>query len=245
MAATPQDAATLVLMRDRIGAGTEPEVLLVQRCPDDACVAGTYVFPGGMLEPTDAIPTALALSREFTAAEAMLRLPDVEPASRALSFWIAALRATFDQAGILLARYGDGRLWEPDGHDVRILWRQRQAMQRGGTNFPNLMHDLERALATDLLVYFAHGITPDIGTPRVSTRFFLARLPPGVAALLAQDEGVEPLWVTAADALQRHADGALDMMTVTTKILQLLMPFPSAAAAIAHFRLQPVETVSP
>jgi recombination protein RecT len=245
MTATPQDAATLVLMRDHIGTGTTPEVLLVQHRPAATGAAGAYGFPGGLLEPTDALPPALALSREFTAAEAMLRLPDVEPASRALSFWIAALRVTFDQAGILLARYGDGRLWEPDRHDLRILGQQRQAMRQGGTNFPNLMHDLERALATDLLVYFAHGMTPDLGTPRFSTRFFLARLPSGVAALPAQDAGSTPLWVTPADALQRHADGALDILAGTTKILQLLRPFPSAAAAMAHFREQPVETVSP
>lgn len=245
MTATAHDAATLVLMRDHIGTGTTPEVLLVQHRPAATGAAGAYVFPGGLLEPTDALPPALALSREFTAAEAMLRLPDVEPASRALSFWIAALRTTFDQAGLLLARYGDGRLWEPDGHDLRILGRQRQAMQQESTTFPNLMHDLERALATDLLVYFAYGSTPASEPPCVITRFFLARLPSGIAAVPAQDDGIAPLWVPPADALQPHADGALGMTTATTKILQLLRPFPSAAAAIAHFRLQPVETVSP
>lgn len=243
MATPPHDAATLVLMRDRIGAGTTPEVLLVQRCSAAAGGARAYGFPGGLLEPIDAIPPALALSRGLTAAEAMLRLSEVEPASRALSFWIAALRETFDQAGFLLARYGDGKLWEPDGHDLRILERQRQAMRQGSTTFPNMMHDLERALATDLLVYFAHGSTPASGLPRVVTRFFLARLPSGVAAIAAQDDGIAPLWVPLAGALQPPDAGAL--LPDTTPILQLLRPFPSAAAAIEHFRRQPAETVSP
>ena len=198
-----------------------------------------------MLEPADAIPPALALSRELTPAEAVLRLPDVEPASRALSFWIAALRATFDQAGILLARYGDGRLWEPDGHDLRILGWQRQAMRQGNTTFPNLMHDLERALATDLLVYFAHGSPSASEAPRVATRFFLARLPSGVAALPAQDDRSTPLWVSLADALQPSDAEAMTLRTDTTSILQLLRPFSSAAAAIEHFRQQPAEIVSP
>ena len=243
MATTPQDAAMLVLIRDPIGTGSTPEVLLVKRPADEALSTGAYVFPGGMLAPNDSIPPALALSRAFTAAEAAVRIPDVAPASRVLGLWIAALRETFETAGILLARYGDGRLWEPHMHDLQVLAQQRTALQQGRTNFPNLMHDLERALATDLLVYFAHGITPEVSPRRFSTRFFLAHMPSSISTLPDQSDVVEPLWVTPEDALQRHANGTLALMTDTTKILQLLKPFPSAAAAIEHFRLQPVETV--
>jgi hypothetical protein len=125
------------------------------------------------------------------------------------------------------------------------LTQQRQALQQGRTNFPNLMHDLERALATDLLVYFAHGITPVDRTQRLSTRFFLAHMPSSVLTLPDQSDVVEPLWVTPEAALQHHANGALALLSVTTHILQLLQPFSSAAAAMEHFRLQPVETVLP
>jgi hypothetical protein len=125
------------------------------------------------------------------------------------------------------------------------LAQQRQALQQERTNFPNLMHDLERALATDLLVYFAHGITPAGQAQRLSTRFFLAHMPSSVLTLPDQSDVVEPLWVTPEEALQRHANGTLPLTTVTTKILLLLKPFPSAAAAIEHFRLQPIETILP
>jgi hypothetical protein len=107
------------------------------------------------------------------------------------------------------------------------------------------MHDLERALATDLLVYFAHGLTPTGRTQRLSTRFFLAHMPSSVLTLPDQSEVVEQLWVTPEEALQHHANGTLALLSVTTHILQLLQPFPSAAAAMEHFRLQPVETMSP
>jgi 8-oxo-dGTP pyrophosphatase MutT (NUDIX family) len=207
--------------------------------------AGAYAFPGGILEPNDFIPPALALSRAFTATEAAVRIPDVEPASRLLGLWIAALRETFETAGILLARYGDGRLWEPNANDLQVLARQRQALQQGRTNFPNMMHDLERALATDLLIYFAHGITPEDRPQRFSTRFFLAHMPASVSPLPDQSAGVEPLWMTPEDALQHHANGTLALLSGTTHILQFLKPFPSAAAAIEHFRLQPIETVLP
>lgn len=243
MAETSQDAATLVLLRDPLGAGTTPEVLLIQRCPGAAGGSGAYAFPGGRVEPVDALPSALALSRTFTTDEAALRVPDVEPASRALSFWIAALRHTFEQTGLLLARYGDGRLWEPAGPDLERLVQQRRAIQQERTNFPNLMHDLERALGTDLLIYFAHGITPNRQSQHWSRRFFLAYVPASIAALPEQHHDVEPLWVSPEEALQRHANDTLDLTTVTTTILQRLRLFPSAAAAIEHLRRQPVERV--
>ena len=76
MATTPQEAAMLVLIRDCSETGSTLEVLLVQRPSDDTLSAGADAFPGGRLTPVDAIPPALALSRQFTAAEAAGRTAD-------------------------------------------------------------------------------------------------------------------------------------------------------------------------
>jgi len=234
MATILQDAAMLVLLRDLPGAGTKPEVLLVKRRSDSGFDAGKYSFPGGVLEPFDCLPAALALSPGVTAEEAALRMPDVEPSSRALGFWIAALRQTFAEADFLLARYGDGRLWEPSANDLHTLVWQRRAWQKGDTNFPNMMHELERWLATDLLVYFAHGLSPATSSPRFSTRCFLTRVPSGVSALPETSLAVDQLWLTAGEALQRHASGDLQATAFTAKILQLLEPFPTAEGAMNH-----------
>jgi 8-oxo-dGTP pyrophosphatase MutT (NUDIX family) len=242
MATLPQDAAMLVLLRDRPGAGTKPEVLLVKRRADRGFEAGAYSFPGGVLEPTDCLPAALALSPGVTDTEAGWRMPDVEPSSRALGFWIAALRQTFAEADLLLARYGDGRLWEPSANDLRTLVWQRRAWQQGHTNFPNMMHELERWLATDLLVYFAHGMTPDALSPRFSTRCFLTRVPSGVSALPETSLAVEQIWLTAEAALQRRASGDLQLTDMAANIIQLLESFPHAEGAMSHYlRLQHVE----
>jgi 8-oxo-dGTP pyrophosphatase MutT (NUDIX family) len=245
MIATPRDAATLVLMRDLPGIGTKPEVLLLKRHAREAFAAGAYVFPGGMLEADDTIPAALTLSRGVSPAVAAARLADATPASRALGLWIAALRETFEETGILLACYADGRFWEPSAAESVQLAAQRRAMQQGVTSFVNMMHDVERYLATELLVYFAHWITPEIRPLRFSTRFFLAQAPDRLTALPDAVEVVEQLWLTPEEALQRHAKGDLEMMTVTVKILQILSCFPSAAAAIEQLRDQPVTTVLP
>jgi 8-oxo-dGTP pyrophosphatase MutT (NUDIX family) len=245
MIATPRDAATLVLMRDIPGIGTKPEVLLLKRHAHEAFAAGAYVFPGGMLEADDTIPAALALSRGVSLAAAAARLADATPASQALGLWIAALRETFEETGILLACYADGRFWEASPAERVQLAAQRRAMQQGVTSFVNMMHDVERYLATELLVYFAHWITPEIRPLRFSTRFFLAQAPDRFTALPDAVEVVEQIWLTPEEALQRHAKGEMEMMTVTVKILQTLSCFPSAAAAIEQLRDQPVATVLP
>lgn len=242
MATRLQDAAMLVLMRDRPGLGTKPEVLLLKRRSQGGFEAGAYSFPGGVLEPADGIPAALALSHAFTAAEAALRMPDVSSPSRALSFWIAALRQTFVEADILLARYGDGRLWEPSANDLHILVWQRRALRQGHTNFPNMMHELERWLATDLLVYIAHQTTPETGSPRFSTRCFLTRVPSGISALPETSSAVEQLWLSPEEALQRCEAGTLTTTAITANVLERLLPFSTAAEAIERLLLQSVET---
>lgn len=244
MATTPQDAALLVLMRDQPGAGTKPEVLFVKRRSDRGFETGAYSFPGGALERIDYLPVSLALSPGVTAAEAALRMPDVESSSHALGFWIAALRQTFAEADFLLARSGDGTLWEPSANDLRTLVWQRRAWLKGDTNFPNMMHELERWLATDLLVYFAHALTPEVPAPRFSTRCFLTRVPFRVSPLPETSLAIEQIWLTAEEALQQHTNGNLQITDVTAKILPLLEPFPTAESAINHHqRLPSVEVL--
>jgi 8-oxo-dGTP pyrophosphatase MutT (NUDIX family) len=198
-----------------------------------------------MLEAEDSIPASLVLSQEVPPEAAAALLSDVQPASKALGFWIAALRETFEETGILLARLASGELWEPSPTDRLQIAGQRRALQAGTAPFATVMHDLERYLATDLLVYFAHWITPETRPIRFSTRFFLARVPPGLEAEPDLVEVVDHVWISPEEALQRHAAGDMDMMTVTTKILQMLSQFGSVADAIRKLRYEPVETVLP
>jgi 8-oxo-dGTP pyrophosphatase MutT (NUDIX family) len=245
MVATPRDAVTLVMMREVPGVGTQPEVLMLQLHAKEASAAGAYGFPGGMLEADDYIPAALALSRGVSLEAAAARCADITPAPKALGFWIAALRETFEATGILLARYADGRFWELSPSDSVQLAAQRRALQKGITTFVNMMHDVERSLATDLLIYFAHWLTPENRSLRFSTRVFLARVPSSVTAVPDTDEVVEPLWITPEAALQRHTQGDLQMIPMTTEILRTLSRFRSAARAIEQLRDAPVTAVLP
>jgi len=81
----PIDAASLILMRERIGAA--PEILIVRREARLAFAAGAYVFPGGRLDPED-----------YDAGQAGPAPADpVDAAAR-----IAAIRETAEETGIVV-----------------------------------------------------------------------------------------------------------------------------------------------
>ncbi len=69
--ATPQPAASVVLLRDR-PAG--PEILYLRRSPDLKFMGGYWVFPGGRIDPGDHAPDdgsdSLAAARRAAAREA-------------------------------------------------------------------------------------------------------------------------------------------------------------------------------
>src|SRR5512133_4407475 len=91
--AVPRPAATVLLMRD---GPQGPEILMTRRSPTASFAPGAYVFPGGGIDASDA-----------AAHGAARRRPNQE--SLQLTQAIAAIRESFEELGILLARHPDGR----------------------------------------------------------------------------------------------------------------------------------------
>lgn len=92
--ATPLNAATLLLLRDRAEGGWE--VLITRRAESASFAPGMYVFPGGGIEPQDAKwPEDVVQFR-----------PEMDDTMRTAT--VAALRETFEEMGVLLARRSDG-----------------------------------------------------------------------------------------------------------------------------------------
>src|SRR5690348_11036091 len=94
----PRLAATLLLLRDG-AAGLE--VLMTLRHEESGFAAGALVFPGGKVDDTD------RLLRRHAAA--------VEGEDPLLDFRIVAIRETFEETGVLLARDAAGGLLSRDG----------------------------------------------------------------------------------------------------------------------------------
>jgi len=105
----PRDAATVVLLRD----GAEGiEVFMLKRNLNSDFVGGAYVFPGGGVDPEDRADDLDAVCEGRADADASTRI-GVERGG--LAFWVAAIRESFEEAGVLLAYDRDGDLVDLDG----------------------------------------------------------------------------------------------------------------------------------
>lgn len=239
--AAARPAATLLLMRARADGAPGLEVLLLQRSAASD-YANLYVFPGGGLEPGDLGAEAQRLSPRLSPAQAQLRIGNAESPAQALGFYVAVLRETFEEAGLLLAR-------APDGGDSRLSAAALSAGRREvGAGTIGFLAWLERAglrLATERLIYFAHWITPEAVPKRFDTRFFLAEAPRGMRALADRTEVVGHRWATPDEALAAHAAGRMPMIEPTRCNLERLREFSSPEAARAALAEQPVHTVLP
>src|SRR6516225_8569082 len=100
-------AATVMLVRDAPASagGTQLQVLMVRRNLRSDFVGGAYVFPGGAVDPNDGGTEAEALctGRSDAQASALLGI-----GTGGLAYWVAVVRETFEEAGLLLARRDGG-----------------------------------------------------------------------------------------------------------------------------------------
>lgn len=196
----PRDAASLVLLRDG-SAGLE--VLLLRRHADSRVMGGVHVFPGGKLDPTDCSPDALAALD--LAAEQLLARCD-EPAltpEKATGLHLAALRETFEEAGLLLAESADAT--------ARQALADRQA---GGEALADAMTALGLRWKASAILPWSRWITPrhPASGAAFDTRFFLARLPAGQEARHDGYETTEAVWLAPRQALALHAEHRLELV---------------------------------
>ncbi|MCZ6749971.1 MAG: NUDIX hydrolase [SAR324 cluster bacterium] len=245
MSVRSREAATLVLMRDRGGVGGTPEVLMAQRHPRDAFAAGAFVFPGGVLEETDHAPAAVAASPELSPRQAHESMESVKSPERALGFYIAAIRETFEEVGVLLTKpNGEGpRQNEPE--EAGQSKAARDAMRRGELSFVEWLSGRGLRPATEDLVYFAHWITPEARPKRFDTRFFLADGSANHAIAPDQAEIVECRWITPREAIVAHRAEKMRMVGATVKNLELLTLFGSTQQALRELRNREVRPVMP
>ena len=222
---TPRDAATVMLVRD----APDLQVFMLRRNLDSVWIAGASVFPGGAVDADDRHPrweTRCAGWDDVRATRALAR------PSGGLGFFVAAVRETFEEAGVLLARDPGGVA--ADGRHEHLT-AARAALNAGEHDFDALVLEHELVLATDALLPVSHWVTPPGGPRRYDTWFFLAAAPDG-AYLHDDTELIASAWVRPADALAAGSRGEVDLIFPTRKNLELLARFDTAAAALAAVR---------
>jgi 8-oxo-dGTP pyrophosphatase MutT (NUDIX family) len=145
-AVRPRDAATLIIIRRD---GPKPRVLMGRRHGGHDFMPDKWVFPGGRIDPADFRPPVAAELRPEVAA----RLYKTAPPKRARAVALCAIRETFEEAGLLLAKPGASR-------PMAGPWRQFLAH--------GALPDLSA------LDFIARAITPPSVPKRFNARFFMA-----------------------------------------------------------------------
>lgn len=230
--AQPRPAATLMLARD---GHDGLEIFLLQRTHCARFMPGMFVFPGGALEQADQQPDCVL--GDGLDDETASRLLNVERGG--LTSFIAAIRETFEEAGILLAD-------DPAGQPVRLdddarfagLTDKRVELTSGRLDWMTFCREAELRLAFNRMAYFSHWVTPADLPQRFDTRFFVAPMPAGQTGRHDDDETVAHAWIRPADALARHEEGHFPLAYVTAKTLAALSAFADVASLMAFARGQ-------
>ncbi|MFG5721746.1 NUDIX hydrolase [Streptomyces murinus] len=221
---SPKRAATVLLLKDT-EAG--PAVHMLRRRASMAFAGGAYAYPGGGVDPRDD-DTRIRWAGPPRASWAE-RLGVDEAGAQAIV--CAAVRETYEEAGVLLAGpdpdtvVGDttGDDWEAD----------RAALVAREQSFAEFLHRRGLVLRSDLLGAWARWITPEFESRRYDTWFFAAVLPEGQRTRNASTEADRTVWIRPAEAAAGYDRGELLMMPPTIAALRELLPYGTAAEALA------------
>jgi 8-oxo-dGTP pyrophosphatase MutT (NUDIX family) len=234
--ATARPASTILLLRDSTGPDGkgEIEVFMMVRHYEIDFNSGALVFPGGSVDPGD---QDIAAKPELYAGGEGLD-------AQALGFRIAAIRETFEESGILLAKpHGSNELISP----ARAAGISAAFRAAPDTNqiFFKVLTDNGMLLTLDELVPFAHWITPEGMPKRFDTHFFLAAAPPEQVGAHDGKESTDSIWVSPCEALAGGESGRFKLPFPTTRNLIKLGKHRTVKAALDEARRSKIVTVMP
>ena len=235
-AAAPRPATTVLLLRpSKAGDAASPlEVFMVVRHHQIDSFSGAIVFPGGKLEEADG---AASLRSRCGGAD---KISDAE-----LKFRVAGVREAFEECGVLLARKRGQKalIAAPDLKGIEERWRAKLAKDEA--SIVDLVEAEDLEIATDLMVPYAHWITPTFVPKRFDTWFFLAEAPQDQIALHDGSESVDSVWIGAQEAIDEAKAGKRTLVHATQKNLELLAEGKTVAGAIAAAAQRKIVTVQP
>lgn len=208
-------AATVVLIRD---TPSGVEAWLLRRVRQMAFAPGMTVFPGGRVDELDGaggVPWAGGepdqVATRMGSSAALVR-----------ASMVAAVRETFEEAGVLLTRPPHA---VSDSRDAGWLEARRRRVEAGELPFVRLLDELGLAVDATLIRAWARWITPAGEARRYDTVFYVAALPSGAQARAETSEAEHAQWIRPADALAEHLAGSRPMLAPTVVTLSELADF--------------------
>jgi 8-oxo-dGTP pyrophosphatase MutT (NUDIX family) len=217
--AAPKPAATVVLARDRAEGGIE--IFLVQRHGGMGFMGGMHVFPGGTLSVGDTSDAMRARIEEPAETRVVHPWGEGVGRERAIALAVAAIRETFEEAGVLLCHAVDaGAL------------RSMRTRLLAGDAFATLLEEAGLRLRLDVLTPLSRWITPKLEPKRYDTLFFLARAPGAQHAEHDRHETIAGAWLAPDDALAKASAGEIRLAPPTSRTIEGLRNASSIDVAV-------------
>ena len=180
------------------------------------------------------------------AAPAWDSLAAPTPAVPDRTYWIAAVRETFEEAGLLIARLAGLSALVGAADAKRLVAAERGQPRKGqSARFMETIAREKLMLATDHMIHFGHWITPAWAPKRFDTHFFLTAAPVEQRQNFDRAESAEGTWIRPADALAQADAGKRTLVAVTRCTLERLATWKTVETATAAARQRRVVTVQP
>ena len=201
-------ASTMILIDDR----PDLQVLMLLRNNSSGFVADHTIFPGGAIEEDDKnyIWDDLVVGLTKEEAKTQLRTDD------ARSFWIAAIRETIEEVGVLVGT-----------HEIELL-EDREIIEGGSENFSDVISQREISLDLSDIEPISRWVTPMGGTRRYDTYFFVAQPFTSVTPQVDGKEAVEAFWIAPSEALKKWELGEMTMISPTLATLRQLESYENS-----------------
>ena len=223
-----RDASTVIVLRER---EARLETFMLCRHGKSGFMGGAHVFPGGKVDAADCDP-GWSKRIDCNGAELTAAWGDPgAPADHATGLWVAGIRETLEEAGLLLATTAQ-----------KIDLAEARTRLDSERDFRGLVGDLDAILPTRQLVPYARWVTPTVERYRFDTRFFLARAPEGQEASHDGTETVSAIWIAPSAALDQMHEGRIKLAPPTVRTLQWLAGFDTIASSMqdARSRIPPL-----
>jgi 8-oxo-dGTP pyrophosphatase MutT (NUDIX family) len=195
---------------------------------------GHFVFPGGMVDQSDRDATVWLRRVDLEADTLESRFGGGFPLTDILAYGVAAIRETFEEAGV--------RLWEVPEGVVETM--ERLEHLRGKNQLDNHWlktgaNDEDWCLCFSRLHRWAHWITPVALRRRFDTRFYLAVLSKNQTCTPDYYETTHGRWIAPSRALTESRAGELPLSPPTLVTLHELLKYPNVASLLARRPWQP------
>jgi len=227
----PVPAATIVLVREHAG---ELQIYLLKRSTKSGFMAGNYVFPGGVVDAGDLKAQEWEKHIDLSPTALSQRLGGEFGQQNVMAYGVAAIRETFEEAGVFLAHCES-----QSAANLEHLHELRLAANLSNDWLQNLIDSQPWRLAFSGLYRWSHWITPEKMKRRYDTRFFVAIMPADQVCRPDTRETTHGLWVSPEKGLSGNLSGEIPLSPPTVVTLHELLSFRSPEDLMQHAGSRP------